>query len=46
MIGLRLTPEKRREIEEWAAQQKPKLLFSEDVRRLIDLGLLSGEDHD
>jgi hypothetical protein len=44
MIGLRLSPEKRREIEEWAARQPDKPSFSEAVRRLIDRGLLSEDD--
>jgi hypothetical protein len=35
MIGLRLPPEMRREIEEWAAERSPPLTFSEAVRRLI-----------
>jgi hypothetical protein len=43
-IGLRLTPEKRRQVEEWAARQPDKPSFSEAVRRLIDRGLLSEDD--
>ncbi len=46
MAGVRLSPEKRREVEEWAAQQGDKPSFSEAVRRLIDLGLLFGADDD
>jgi hypothetical protein len=46
MVGMRLSPAKRREIEEWAAKQPDKPSFSEAVRRLIDLGLLSGSDDD
>jgi hypothetical protein len=45
-VGMRLTPEKRREIEEWAARQPDKPSFSEALRRLIDLGLLSGSEED
>jgi hypothetical protein len=41
-VAVRLSPAKRREVEEWAAQQSDKPTFSEAVRRLIDLGLLSG----
>jgi hypothetical protein len=36
---LRLLPQKRREIEAWAAEQEDQLAFSEAVRRLIDFGL-------
>jgi hypothetical protein len=46
MAGVRLSPEKRLEVEEWAAQQGDKPSFSEAVRRLIDLGLLFGSDDD
>jgi hypothetical protein len=41
-VGMRLTPEKRREIEEWAARQPDTPSFSEALRRLVDLGLLAG----
>jgi hypothetical protein len=44
LVALRLSPEKRREIEEWAVQQPDKPSFSEAVRRLIDRGLLSKDD--
>jgi hypothetical protein len=44
LVALRLSPEKRREIEEWAEQQPDKPSFSEAVRRLIDRGLLSEDD--
>jgi hypothetical protein len=43
-IGLRLTPEKRRQVEEWAARQKDKPSLSEAIRRLIDRALLSEDD--
>jgi hypothetical protein len=36
MIGLRLAPEMRQEIEDWAAEQSPPLTFSEAIRRLLD----------
>jgi hypothetical protein len=39
MIGLRLPPEMRRVIEDWAAEQSPPLTFSEAVRRLLDFAL-------
>jgi hypothetical protein len=40
MVGLRLSPEKRRQIEEWAGEQEEdKPAFSEAVRRLLDIGL-------
>jgi hypothetical protein len=42
-VAVRLSPAKRREVEEWAAKQPDKPTFSEAVRRLIDLGLLSGD---
>jgi hypothetical protein len=44
LVALRLSPEKRREIEAWAARQDDKPSFSEAVRRLIDRGLLSPDD--
>jgi hypothetical protein len=44
LVALRLSPEKRREVEEWAARQPDKPSFSEAVRRLIDRGLLSEDD--
>jgi hypothetical protein len=46
MVGVRMPPEKRREVEEWAAAQPDKPSFSEAIRRLIDLGLLSGSGDD
>jgi hypothetical protein len=39
MVGVRMPPEKRREIENWAAEQEDKPAFSEAVRRLLDIGL-------
>jgi hypothetical protein len=44
LVALRLSPAKRREVEEWAARQPDKPSFSEAVRRLIDRGLLSEDD--
>jgi hypothetical protein len=44
LVALRLSPEKRREIEAWAARQNDKPGFSEAVRRLINRGLLSPDD--
>jgi hypothetical protein len=44
MIGVRVPPEMRREIEAWAARQPDSLSFSEAVRRLINRGLLSPDD--
>ncbi len=44
MAGLRLSAAKRRQIEDWAAQRDDRPSFSEAVRRLIDRGLLSGDD--
>ncbi len=44
LVALRLSPEKRGEVEEWADTQPDKPSFSEAVRRLIDLGLLSGSE--
>jgi hypothetical protein len=43
-VALRLSPEKRREIEAWAAEQDDQPGFSEAVRRLIDRGLLSEDE--
>jgi hypothetical protein len=42
MVGLRLSPEKRRQVEEWAGEQEDKPAFSEAVRRLLDIGLDAG----
>jgi|ERR1700730_1760666 hypothetical protein len=39
MIGLRASPEFRRAIESWAKRQGDKLLLSEALRRLVELGL-------
>ena len=39
MIGLRLSPAKRREVEQWASRQDDEPKFSEAVRRLLDMGL-------
>jgi hypothetical protein len=41
-VAVRLSPAKRREIEEWAAAQSDEPSFSEAVRRLIDIGLDTG----
>lgn len=39
IVGVRMPPVKRKEIETWAADQEDKPAFSEAVRRLIDIGL-------
>jgi hypothetical protein len=39
MVGLRMPPEERREIEAWGAEQSPPLKFSKAVRQLIRYGL-------
>jgi hypothetical protein len=44
LVALRLSPGKRQQVEAWAAAQPDKPSFSEAVRRLIDMGLLSAED--
>jgi hypothetical protein len=44
MAGVRLSPEKGHEIEEWAAKQPDKPSFSEAVRRLVDRGLLTAPE--
>lgn len=39
MSGIRLTPEFRKEIQEWAAEQDDRPNLAEAMRRLIKLGL-------
>jgi hypothetical protein len=41
MIGIRLSPDKRKAVEEWAKTALDKPSLSEAVRRLLDLGLAS-----
>ena len=39
MIGLRASPEMRRQIEQWATSQPDAPTLSEAIRRLVELGL-------
>lgn len=39
IVGLRLPPQVRAKIEQWAGQQDDKPTLSEATRRLIDVGL-------
>jgi hypothetical protein len=41
MIGVRLSPDKRDEVEAWARDQADEPTLSEAVRRLVDIGLAS-----
>lgn len=43
-VGMRLSPAKRHEVEEWAAAQPDKPTLSEALRRLVDRGLSSEAD--
>jgi hypothetical protein len=36
MVGVRMPPEVREEIEAWGAEQSPPLKLSEAIRRLLD----------
>ena len=41
MIGIRLSPDKRKAVEAWAKTALDKPSLSEAVRRLVELGLAS-----
>jgi hypothetical protein len=41
MIGIRLSPDKRKAVEAWAKTALEKPSLSEAVRRLVELGLAS-----
>jgi hypothetical protein len=44
MIGIRMSPDKRIEIEQWASTQEDKPSLSESIRRLVDLGLAAARE--
>lgn len=43
MVGVRLSPEVRRSIEDWAARQPDEPSLSEAIRRLVEMGIATAE---